>query len=79
MRTGLDHLPLAKQRELDRVVEMIFQGFREATQNATGRKKSARIVKIILFGSYARGDWVDAPLDANQYKSAWSTPISMRS
>ena len=69
MRTGLDHLSATKQCELDRVVEMIFQGFREATQNATGRKKSARIVKIILFGSYARGDWVDAPLDANQYKS----------
>jgi uncharacterized protein len=69
MRVDLGHLPAAKQRELDRVVEMIFQGFREATQNATGRKKSGRIVKIILFGSYARGDWVDAPLDANQYKS----------
>lgn len=27
------------------------------------------ILKIILFGSYARGDWVDAPLSANQYKS----------
>jgi len=69
MRVDLGHLPATKQRELKRIVEMIFQGFREATQNATGRKKSARIVKIILFGSYARGDWVDAPLDANQYKS----------
>lgn len=69
MRTDINHLPPAKQRELDRVVEMLFQGFREATQNATGRRKSARILKVILFGSYARGDWVDAPLDANQYKS----------
>lgn len=69
MRTDVDHLPPHKQRELDRVVEMLFQDFREATQNATGRKKSARILKIILFGSYARGDWVDAPFDANQYKS----------
>jgi predicted nucleotidyltransferase len=69
MRTDVDHRPPHKQRELDRVVEMLFQDFREATQNATGRKKSARILKIILFGSYARGDWVDAPFDANQYKS----------
>ncbi|MDF0544996.1 nucleotidyltransferase domain-containing protein [Sphingobium sp. H39-3-25] len=69
MRTDLDHLPSAKQRELDRVVEMLFQGFREATQEATGRRKSARILKIILFGSYARGDWVDAPFDANQFMS----------
>ncbi|HEX7855276.1 MAG TPA: nucleotidyltransferase domain-containing protein [Sphingobium sp.] len=69
MRTDLNHLPIAKQRELDRVVEMLFQGFREATQEATGRRKSARILKVILFGSYARGDWVDAPFDANQFTS----------
>jgi uncharacterized protein len=69
MRTDLNHLPNAKQRELDRVVEMLFQGFREATQEATGRRKSARILKVILFGSYARGDWVDAPFDANQFMS----------
>jgi len=69
MRTDLVHLPAAKQRELDHVVQMLFQGFKEATQHATGRTKSGRILKIILFGSYARGDWVDAPFDANQYKS----------
>ena len=69
MRTDLDHLPPAKQRELEEVVRMLFADFREATENATGRRKSARILKIILFGSYARGDWVDAPFDANQYKS----------
>lgn len=69
MRTDLDHLPPHKQRELDLIVEMLFQGLRDATGNATGRRKSGRILKIILFGSYARGDWVDAPLDANQYKS----------
>lgn len=69
MRNDLDHLPLHKQRELDLVVEMLFQGLRDATVAATGRRKSGRILKIILFGSYARGDWVDAPLDANRYKS----------
>ncbi|WP_404479227.1 nucleotidyltransferase and HEPN domain-containing protein [Novosphingobium sp. BL-52-GroH] len=69
MRTDIDHLPPHKQRELDLVVEMLFQGLRDATGNATGRRKSGRILKIILFGSYARGDWVDAPLDANRYKS----------
>ncbi|ATP19897.1 MULTISPECIES: nucleotidyltransferase and HEPN domain-containing protein [Sphingobium] len=69
MRTDLDHLPAAKQRELEEVVRILFAEFREATENAAGRKKSARILKIILFGSYARGDWVDAPFDANQYKS----------
>jgi predicted nucleotidyltransferase len=69
MRTDLTHLPAAKQRELERIVETIFEEFRGATENATGPRKGARILKIILFGSHARGDWVDAPLSANQYKS----------
>jgi len=69
MRTDLDHLPANKQRELERIVEIIFDEFRAATENATGPRKGARILKIILFGSHARGDWVDAPMSANQYKS----------
>lgn len=69
MRTDLDHLPPAKQRELERVVEILFEEFRAANESATGRRKGAQILKIILFGSYARGDWIDAPLSANQYKS----------
>jgi len=69
MRTDIDHLPAPKQRELERIVEVIFDEFREATDNAAGRRKGARILKVILFGSHARGDWVDAPLSANQYKS----------
>lgn len=69
MRTDVDHLPAAKQRELERIVEILFDEFGQATENAIGRRKGARILKIILFGSHARGDWIDAPLSANQYKS----------
>lgn len=69
MRTDVDHLPAVKQRELERIVEIIFDEFGAAIENATGRRKGARILKIVLFGSYARGDWVDAPASANQYKS----------
>jgi predicted nucleotidyltransferase/HEPN domain-containing protein len=69
MRTDIDHLPAAKQRELGRVVEILFDEFRQVTEHATGSRKGARILKVILFGSHARGDWVDAPLSANQYKS----------
>jgi predicted nucleotidyltransferase/HEPN domain-containing protein len=69
MRTDVDHLPAVKQRELECIVEIIFDEFGQATENATGRRKGARILKIILFGSHARGDHVDAPLSANQYKS----------
>ena len=75
MRTDIDHLPAAKQRELERIVEMLFDEFRQATENATGRRKGARILKIILFGSHARDDWVDAPLSANQYKSDYDLLI----
>lgn len=75
MRNDLNHLPTAKQRELERIVEGIFDEFRGATENATGPRKGARILKIILFGSHARGDWVDAPLSANQYKSDYDILI----
>lgn len=75
MRTDIDHLPAAKQRELERVVEVIFDEFSAATDKATGTRKGARILKIVLFGSHARGDWVDAPLSANQYKSDYDILI----
>lgn len=69
MRTEIDFLPHRKQRELDIIVEILFQGLRAATENAVGARRNGRILKAILFGSYARGDWVEAPQDANQYRS----------
>jgi len=70
MRTDLDHLPPAKQRELERVVRILFEEFSEATSIATSDwKKSARILKVILYGSYARGGWVDEPHTAKGYQS----------
>jgi predicted nucleotidyltransferase/HEPN domain-containing protein len=70
MRTDLDHLPPAKQRELERVVRILFENFEEATAIATADwKKRARILKVILYGSYARGGWVDEPHTAKGYKS----------
>ena len=70
MRTDLDHLPAAKQRELERVVQILFEEFGEATVLATSAwKKQARILKVILYGSYARGGWVDEPRTAKGYQS----------
>lgn len=68
MKTSLDHLPDAKQRELKRVVEILFAEFEDALagRNAPHRK-AGRILKIVLFGSYARRDWVDDPVGG--YKS----------
>lgn len=70
MRTDLDHLPPAKQRELERVVQILFEEFGDATAIATSAwKKQARILKVILYGSYARGGWVDEPHTAKGYQS----------
>ena len=70
MRTDIDHLPPAKQRELERVVQILFEEFEEATVLATQDwKKKGRILKVILYGSYARGSWVDEPHTAKGYQS----------
>jgi predicted nucleotidyltransferase/HEPN domain-containing protein len=69
MRTDLDHLPAAKQRELDRVVQILFEEFGDANKLATGDKKAGRVLKIVLYGSYARGGWVDEPHTAKGYRS----------
>ncbi|MBY8829775.1 HEPN domain-containing protein [Hephaestia mangrovi] len=75
MRTDLDHLPPAKQRELERVVELLFEEFEDATKLATGKRKAGRILKIILFGSYARGGWVDEPHTEKGYQSDYDLLI----
>lgn len=59
MRTDLSHLPAAKRRELDYILKVLFEEFEDATRHATQpRRKAGRILKVILFGSHARGDWV---------------------
>lgn len=67
--TDLDHLPPAKQRELERVVQILFEEFEAANADATGERRKARIRKIILYGSYARGGWVDEPHTSKGYQS----------
>ncbi len=63
MKTDLDHLPGSKQQDLARIVEILFAEFEDATALATQKwKKQGRILKVILYGSYARGDWVADPV-----------------
>lgn len=63
MRHDLDHLSVAKRQELAEVTRILFAEFEDALagKNAPHRK-AGRILKIILFGSYARGDWVADPV-----------------
>jgi predicted nucleotidyltransferase/HEPN domain-containing protein len=69
MRTDIDHLPAAKQRELERVVQILFEEFEDARGAPTGAKKFGRILKILMYGSYARGGWIDEPHTAKGYQS----------
>ncbi len=76
MRSELDHLPQGKQRELQRVTEILFEEFTDAMKCASSpKKKEGRILKIVLFGSYARGTWVDEPHTAKGYLSDYDLLI----
>ena len=68
MKSELDHLPERQQAELNRVREILLEEFARAISTATQPwKRNGKILKIILFGSYARDDWVDEP--ENGYQS----------
>ena len=67
MRDTLDHLPQSKQRELAHVVRVLFEELEAALAMGTKEwKKKGRIFKLVLYGSYARGDWVDDPVGGYQ-------------
>lgn len=68
MRTSLDHLPAVKRRELARVVQILLEEIGSATATIDGQA-AGRVVKVLLYGSYARGGWVDEPHTAKGYQS----------
>ncbi len=68
MRTDPDHLPERQQRELERIREILLEEFDKAIARATQpHKRNGKVYRIVLFGSYARDDWVDEP--ENGYQS----------
>jgi predicted nucleotidyltransferase len=68
MKNDVDHLPEVQRGELERVQHVLMEEFAEAIARATTpSRKNGKILKIILFGSYARQDWVDEP--ENGYQS----------
>lgn len=67
LRTSLDHLPASRQRELAHVARVLCEEFEAAHAIGTKDwKKARRIFKIVLYGSFARGDWVDDPVGGYQ-------------
>lgn len=68
MRNDLDHLPAERQVELQHIVRILFEEFEDTIARTTDpKRKKGRILKVILYGSFARGDWVDDPVGG--YKS----------
>lgn len=65
MKTDLSHLPERQQKELAHVRTVLLNGFEAALKKGAGgtsdHRRNGQVLKIILFGSYARNDWVDAP------------------
>lgn len=58
----LSHLPEDRQREIEHVVAILLNEFDDAIKGRQAdRGKTAHILKIILFGGFARGDWVADP------------------
>jgi len=68
MKMEIDHLPAKQQGELERIKTVLMEEFARSIERATkDGKRNGKILKIILFGSYARSDWVDEP--ENGYQS----------
>ncbi|MBW8910413.1 MAG: HEPN domain-containing protein [Sphingomonas sp.] len=74
MKSDLDHLPQSKQQELERIQRILLEEFEVAIRQATKpHKRDGKVYKIILFGSFARDDWVDEP--ENGYQSDYDLLI----
>ncbi|WP_084717382.1 HEPN domain-containing protein [Vibrio rhizosphaerae] len=58
MKTSLDHLPERKQHELALISTILRDTLEEYIVGKQGSKAEFRILKIILFGSHAKGGWV---------------------
>jgi len=65
VKSDLDHLPERQQHELERVRSILLTEFEAARTSGAGGtsdwRRRGQVLKIILFGSYARNDWVDDP------------------
>lgn len=70
----LDHLPATKKREIARVLEILFDEVEKfQSTKLSSRKNQGRVLKVILFGSYGRDDWVEDR--ASGYRSDYDLMI----
>jgi predicted nucleotidyltransferase len=63
LKTDLSHLPVRARRDLTQAVEILREEFaRRTARSDSPHIRNGRILKIILFGSYARGRQVIDPV-----------------
>jgi predicted nucleotidyltransferase/HEPN domain-containing protein len=70
MKNSVEHLPEARQDDLTKIVKILRDEFEQVVGFSNGKKKSSRILKIILFGSYATGKWVKNKHNINEVNIA---------
>lgn len=75
MKRDLSHLPAGKQRKLALVVRLLREEFEALVARRMGPPlRNGQILKISLFGSYARGDWVEDPIATSLSRPSPPTP-----
>ncbi|GES41171.1 hypothetical protein RsS62_04230 [Rhizobium dioscoreae] len=56
----LSHLPENRRRELERIARILFGEFEDVQKSRlSDTEKGGRILKLLLFGPFARCDWVE--------------------
>ncbi|WP_431324869.1 HEPN domain-containing protein [Rhizobium sp. YTU87027] len=74
----IEHLPDRKRRELARILEILFAEVERFQAGKLSAKRNfGRILKVILYGSYGRGDWVEDHLSG--YRSDYDLLIVVNS
>jgi len=74
----IEHLPDRKRRELARILEILFAEVeRFQASKLSANRHAGRILMVILYGSYGRGDWVEDHLSG--YRSDYDLLIVVNS
>ncbi|OWV96905.1 HEPN domain-containing protein [Rhizobium sp. R693] len=74
----IEHLPDRKRRELARILEILFAEVERFQASKLSAKRNAgKILMVLLYGSYGRGDWVEDHLSG--YRSDYDLLIVVNS
>ncbi|MBB3394783.1 HEPN domain-containing protein [Rhizobium sp. BK060] len=74
----IEHLPDRKRRELARILEILFAEVERFQAGKLSAKRNAgKILMVLLYGSYGRGDWIEDHLSG--YRSDYDLLIVVNS